>query len=126
MGEGKNIEFILGQLCHPLKNNPKHIPDINCEIPEKIGCVERLSGYGTHMRDGGSAALVCTCHQRGSEGKVNMSCDAVFHTAHAASAFQRRPNKAPLIIWGKKQWTSQACMHNYKSLPSQGLNSLQN
>lgn len=39
MGEGKNIEFVLGQLCHPLKNDPKHIPDINCEIPEKCGCV---------------------------------------------------------------------------------------
>jgi len=37
--EGKNTECILGQLCHPLKNNPKHIPDINCEIPEKCGCV---------------------------------------------------------------------------------------
>lgn len=37
--ERENTEFILGQLCHPLKNNPKHIPDINCEIPEKCGCV---------------------------------------------------------------------------------------
>lgn len=35
----KNIEFILGQLYHPLKNDPKHIPKINCEIPEKCGCV---------------------------------------------------------------------------------------
>lgn len=35
----KNIELISGQLCHPLKNHPKHIPDINCEIPEKCGCV---------------------------------------------------------------------------------------
>lgn len=68
-GRRENIEFILGQLCHPLKNNPKHIPDINCEIPEKCGCVERLSNYGTNMSDG-SAALAGKQHQRGG-GKVS-------------------------------------------------------
>lgn len=37
---GKNTEFILGQLCHPLKNNQNTFQTW-CEIPEKCGCVRR-------------------------------------------------------------------------------------
>lgn len=79
------------------------------------------------MRDGSPPWRVHTIRWdvvkwgEGKHGEAG-SCDAVFHTAHAASGFWRRPNKAPLIIWGRNSGLiKHACIT--KSLPSQRLNS---
>lgn len=56
----KNIEFIRRQLYRPLRNNPKHIPDMNCEISEKCGSVQHLLGSSA-CGSSGCVALVCNC-----------------------------------------------------------------
>lgn len=90
MGERKNTEFILGQLCHPLKNNPKCIPDINCEILEKnVGVFNIFQATAGTWQDG-SAALACG-HRQMSHGMMAgrsgvfgeaASCNTVFRVWH--------------------------------------------
>lgn len=88
MGERKNIEFILGQLCHLLKNNPKHIPDINCEIlgkKKKVGVFNIFQATAVTWRVG-SAAFVWVSHGEtdGRSGLIGEagSGDTVFHMWH--------------------------------------------
>lgn len=82
------------------------------------------------MRDGSAGCLgvyIPSDRMWESKWKVNTfgeagSSDAVFPTAHAASGFSRRPNKAPLIICGRNSGlVRHACIT--KSLSSQRVNS---
>lgn len=90
MGERKNIEFIFGQLCHPLKNNPKCIPDINCEILEKnVGVFNMFQVTAGTWQDS-SAALECGRRQMSHgmmDGRPGVfgeagSCNTVFRMWH--------------------------------------------